>query len=111
MLLDNNSAFLAENIKMLSTCPVCKAKYPKASSFILDDNKEANLVYLKCQNCSSSVVALLYLNGFGVNTIGLVTDLSGSDVMRIKNKKKVTADNIIDLYNKLENDSVNQIFN
>lgn len=69
---------------------------------ILGDNGESRLLHLRCQKCSSSILALVLLSPAGVNSIGLLTDLSFEDVRRFKSGNSVNTDDVLKVHEMME---------
>ena len=87
-----------EGIKIVSHCPVCHLQYNPVEAKILGEIDNAHLIYIKCQNCSAAVLALISTNHFGISSIGLLTDLDGSEVLNIKNREAVDASDVLDVW-------------
>lgn len=91
-----------ENLKVLSHCPVCQKAYNPMTANIVEEREGAHLVHITCNYCQSSIVAVVVSGGFGVSSVGFVTDLSSEDVARLKSSTRVSSDDILDLYKALE---------
>ncbi len=99
-----SSNFFHEGLKLISYCPVCNNRYEQVEAKILEEHDESYLIYLKCRNCSSSVVALVMTGMLGVTSVGLVTDLNSEEVIKFKQAKNVTADEVIAIHQLLGED-------
>jgi len=87
-----------ENLRVISSCPICNARYHSAELKILEERNEAKLVYIQCRKCRSSVLAVVLANQLGVSSVGLVTDLSGEDVLKFRRQPVVSGDDVLDLH-------------
>ena len=87
-----------EHLRVISTCPICSARYHSAELKILEERQEAQLVYIQCRKCRSSVLAVVLANQLGVSSVGLVTDLSGDDVLKFRRQPVVSGDDVLDLH-------------
>lgn len=84
-----------DGLKIVSRCPVCQIEHNPIETALLDEAGGSHLIYIKCKNCGSGVVAAITPTGMGVNSIGLVTDLSGYEVTQIKDEPRVSADDVL----------------
>jgi len=78
-----------ESLRVVSThCPVCNSRY----------KNDAHLVHITCQQCRSAILAVVLVNGTGISSIGLVTDLTSEDVLKFRDAGALTHDDVIDLH-------------
>lgn len=91
-----------EGLKLLSHCPVCQHRYNPFTAHVVEERDGAQLVHVTCNQCSSSIVALVLSGGFGVSSVGFITDLSSDDVLRLKHSETVTSDDVLTLYKELD---------
>lgn len=91
-----------EHFKLASQCPVCNAKHTHAETRLLGENDGMKLVYVRCRKCKTSVVAVMFQNAFGITSAGLVTDLSGDEVLKFKDAEPVSGDDVLELYQALQ---------
>lgn len=101
-----------ENLKVISTCPICNGKYYSSKSYyadakILDERDHGHLLHIQCKRCKSCVVALIMSNGMGVSSVSLVTDLTSHDVMKFRARAAIQMNDIIDLHKELMNNTKN----
>lgn len=87
-----------ENLRIISTCPVCGMRYNSAEIILLAEKEDKHFVYIKCKKCQTSVIALILANNFGISSMGLVTDLTGEDVMKFKKLPAVNINDVIDAH-------------
>ena len=74
---------------------------------ILEQRDDAQLVYIRCQKCSSSILALMLAHPLGVSTVGVLTDLSVDEVYHYRTATAVSEDDVLTTYKDLQNcDSV-----
>lgn len=69
---------------------------------MLEERDEAHLVHIQCSSCGSSIVALIMNSAIGLTSMGLVTDLTGDDVLRFKDEAAVTADDVLGFHQVIE---------
>lgn len=87
-----------ENLRVISSCPICNARYHTAEIRVLEERADAQLVYLQCRKCRSSVLAVVLANPLGVSSVGLVTDLSGDDVLKFRHQNVLSGDDVLDVH-------------
>jgi len=95
-----------ENLKIISSCPVCSQKYNMSEIKILERKNDAHLIYIQCPSCRSSVLAVILANYFGVSSVGLVTDLTSRDVLKFKNLDNVTTNDVIEIHKEFDNKEI-----
>src|SRR3990170_1688035 len=98
MLPHKRSSFFEESLKLLSSCPICRAQYNPIKANVLEEHDEAHLIHIQCERCSSSVVAKVTTSNGGATSVGLVTDLTPDDVLRFKTAKPVSADDVLEVH-------------
>lgn len=94
-----------EGLKMISHCPVCHYSNTAIEAKVLDENDHAHLVYIKCKRCQSAVLALFSTNGFGVNSIGVITDFDSYEVSKFKDLPRVGIDDVLAVKEALNDDA------
>lgn len=92
--------------KLLSVCPVCGNKYTRWKGKVLDETADAELMYVVCPHCGGAMVALVLAMGPVISSIGLITDLTSTDVDKFKMAEKITEDDLIELHNILANNQL-----
>lgn len=65
---------------------------------MLEEKDGAHLIHVECNNCHSSIVAVIITGGIGVSSVGLITDLTSSDVMRFKESPPINEDEVLEAY-------------
>jgi len=65
---------------------------------VLEEKDGAHLIHVECNNCHSSIVAVIITGGIGVSSVGLITDLTSSDVMRFKESPPINEDEVLEAY-------------
>jgi len=99
-----NPYFTHHGLKTILYCPVCSTHYNSLCTRILEEKENTHLIHMECLKCGTSVVALVMLEGVGLNSVGLITDLTSQDVLKFKNSEFITLDDVIDLHLLLKND-------
>ncbi len=93
------SNFGSEALKLITYCPLCEAPYNPLRARVLEDRGDAHLLHIQCTNCGSAIVATITASGFGITSVGLITDLTGDDVLRFKDERSLVADDVLNLHN------------
>lgn len=94
--------FFGDGLKLISHCPICNAKHNILKAKVLEEKKGSHLIHVTCDKCKSSIIALVLSNPLGISSIGLVTDLDSEEVLKFKEGKNITPDEIIEFHKKLE---------
>lgn len=100
---NNQSGKFPEGLRIISHCPVCHYNYNQAEVKLLDELDNAQLIYIRCKNCNSAIVALVSINSIGISSIGLVTDLDGNEIQNFRELTEVSGDDVLSVYQALEN--------
>lgn len=86
-------------LRLISYCPLCEAAYNPLRARILDEREDAHLLHIQCASCGSSIVALVVSSALGITSVGLVTDLTGDDVLKFKDDRIMSADDVLEFHN------------
>lgn len=100
-----------ENLKIITSCPICNLKYSSAEIRVIEERNDAHLVYIKCGRCQSSILAIVTANQLGVSSVGILTDLSGEDILKFKKQPAVSTNDVIDMHQLLKSKSLSDYIN
>ncbi|MBI5230015.1 MAG: hypothetical protein HY981_01815 [Candidatus Magasanikbacteria bacterium] len=92
-----------EDLRLVSVCPLCKAKKEAIKTQVVDENEEAHLLHMQCGECGSAVVAVVVHASSGLNSVGMLTDLTYDDVLKFRAAAPIEIDNILAFYEALKN--------
>ncbi len=92
------------DLQILTACPLCHAKYNPLKTEIMAEREDAHLLYLVCRQCGSAVVAVVTTGGAGLNSWGMVTDLTSQELASITADRAILDDDLLDLHAWLERD-------
>ncbi len=95
--------FSPGNSRVVSYCPLCDSNYNLLEAKILEQREDAQLVYIKCRTCASSILALILAHPLGVSTVGLLTDLSINEVYKYRAGQPISEDDVLNIYQDLQN--------
>ncbi|MBI4122280.1 MAG: hypothetical protein HY461_03030 [Parcubacteria group bacterium] len=94
--------FSPEGLKMISRCPLCNEHYQPFQASIVEEKEEAQLLHIQCSKCQSSIVALIVSGHLGLTSVGLITDLTSSDVECFKDAPDVSEAMVLAAYAELK---------
>jgi hypothetical protein len=92
-----------EDLKFVSYCPLCRHNFNSLEARILEQAGDNHLLHIICSRCFSSILVLVLASDLGISSFGLVTDLTGDDVIKFKNQLSVSEDDVIFLHSLLKN--------
>ncbi|MBI5466144.1 MAG: hypothetical protein HY974_02565 [Candidatus Kerfeldbacteria bacterium] len=95
------SHHLPEVLRLISYCPLCEAAYSPLQARVLEEREDAHLLHIQCSHCHSSIVALVLSSAIGITSVGLVTDLTGDDVLRFKDAEALNTDEVLSFHHLL----------
>jgi transcription elongation factor Elf1 len=104
--MKNPMRHLGESLRLVSSCPLCGAKYTQECASIIEENKSAFLIHVQCQKCQSSVVSTMTRGQVGVSSVGLITDLTSDDVAKFHREQPLDSEDVLDLHDFLQDNSV-----
>lgn len=90
-----------DGLRIVSRCPVCQREHNPTETAILDEVDGAHLIYIKCKNCNSGVVATVSLGAMGISSLGAVTDLNSKEIMEIKDRGPIDENDVVEIYREL----------
>jgi hypothetical protein len=87
-----------DTLRLVSYCPVCHYHYDPFEAKILEEGKGVHLIHVRCSRCNSAIVALIMTSSVGVSSVGLVTDLDGSEIVKFKDYHRISGDDVLAMY-------------
>jgi len=94
------NSYSSEVLKLI-TCPLCDKPYRPLQARVLEERDDAHLVHIQCRACGSAIVAVITHSGFGITSIGLVTDLTSEEVLQFKDSGLIAADEVLEIHAQL----------
>ncbi|MCL5666664.1 MAG: hypothetical protein M1383_02740 [Patescibacteria group bacterium] len=88
-------------------CPICGFKYNLQNTKVIDSQQDERLgeakilIHSDCSKCKSSVMFNVEIKGPEVFSVGMVTDLTGSDSAKFKNREPISANEVINIHQSL----------
>ncbi len=107
--MQQNKSF--DGLNLVSYCPLCNTHYNPKDANLLEEKDGAHLIHLQCSHCSSSIVAVIITGGLGVSSVGLITDLTGEDVIKFKNASWINEDDVIEAYKSITQGDFTSLLN
>ena len=95
---------IIEWLSQILRCPICGHRYNLEQTKIIDSKESkpavgANLlVHTDCEQCRSSVVFSIAVDGPEVFSVGMVTDLTSNDTTKFKNSRVLTANDVLAMH-------------
>jgi len=80
---------------LITHCPVCGLRYNPLEAKVVEEVNNAHLVHIKCRHCQGSILAVIAASALGISSVGLITDLSGDDVIKFKQAEPISFDDVI----------------
>ncbi len=86
--------------ELLFICPVCNRKYEKAGVRVVQEKESGFLIHAFCHFCQNSSLAVYSKNNREREAVamGMLTDLSYEEACQLKQKKPISADEVLDAY-------------
>ncbi len=93
--------FSNDSLRLVSYCPLCEARYAQGNARLLAEEGETRLIHMTCKKCGGATLSLVLENPSGGSSVGMVTDLTHGDVMRLHRSRRVSTDDVIDVHKAL----------
>jgi transcription elongation factor Elf1 len=91
------------NLKSLTKCPLCKAKYNHSQAIVLEEGNNRTVFHLTCEKCGSAVLAFITEGKQGIISLGLATDLSSKEARIILKGHPIDKEEVLKIYKYLNN--------
>lgn len=91
-------------MRLNGRCPICNTVYDLQKYRVIGERDHNILTYIQCSHCGSAMLSLMSMNQFGLQAIGLLTDLTGDEVLPFERGDEVTENDVISLHRALEED-------
>lgn len=87
-----------DGVKILSNCPICNSRYRADEIRVIEEMGNGHMLHMQCKKCKSCLVAIIFSNNMGINSVTLITDLNSQDVIKFKDKEPISIDDVIDMH-------------
>lgn len=91
------------NLKNLTKCPLCKAKYDNSQTFVLEEAAHRTIFHLTCSKCQSAIFAFITESKQGIVSLGLATDLTAQEAREMFKKSPIDKEEVLKVYKYLNN--------
>lgn len=100
----HNFKNLNKYLGIMSECPTCKAKIMDLN--VIEESNNSYLIHSRCKKCENSVLLLALATELGVNVIGMATDLSMDEIIKLRNSDDfISSDDVIEMHKLIKNGS------
>ena len=93
-------------MQLIQVCPLCETSYNPMEARIVGERDESHLVHIQCKKCLNSLLALVMVSPVGMQSIGVITDLTVDDVSRFREGNEVGLDDAIGIHTLLHRDDL-----
>ncbi len=83
---------------LLTHCPICHSLYAKKEVKLVEEKDDAKLYHSYCQACGHGLLAYVLEVAGGISSIGLITDASGVDMVRLADNQAISSDECVDAH-------------
>ncbi len=87
-----------KGMRVIRDCPLCEGEYELDDMSILKEKNNSMLVHATCPHCNNAVLSVMVVSEVGLSSLGLVTDLSQKDVVRLQDKEPVSDDEFLEFH-------------
>lgn len=96
------------DLRVLTACPFCNTSYSIRAARVLAQKDDGHVVHIECRNCGGSIVALILAGGIGVQSVGVVTDLTREEVEKYSRQSAVKGDDVLAMHELMNGSSALQ---
>ena len=82
----------------MKECPLCGAVYKASAVATIEEHESGHLVHVTCSKCQNAILAMVMITPIGMNSVGMVTDLSAADVVRFRRRAPITEDELLNFH-------------
>lgn len=91
------------NPDFLSKCSFCGGVLEQNDLTTLEEQEHKTVFHIFCSRCRTSLISVLFSNQGGIVNLGIATDLDKNEVKNKFYKKTISADEVIDAHEFIEN--------
>lgn len=103
---DSFPPFFEEGLRLVAHCPLCEAKLNPIKAELVEERDDLHVLHVQCSKCKGSLLVILVQTTVGINSVVMVSDLSYADVCSFKQKGSLTADQVIDIHQLLQEEDI-----
>ncbi len=79
-------------LPLMTHCPMCRGLYPTEGIKLIAERSRVKLFHSTCSTCGHGLFCYIIENGGGVGAVGLVTDASALDAMRLFDASAISSE-------------------
>lgn len=98
------------DLRVLTACPFCNTSYSIRAARVLAQKDDAHVVHIECRQCGGSIVALILAGGVGMQSVGVVTDLTRHEVEKFSHHTTVSPDDVLAVHQLVSPDTPLSLF-
>ncbi len=87
-----------DRLKLVAFCPLCGSRSSKIDACVLGGEGETQLLHVTCRRCSTHILTLTMVGQAGAGAVGLVTDLSAEDAIRLSQTQAISTNDILHMH-------------
>ena len=91
-----------QELTLGTQCPLCTHEYKKEEVCILEEQGGTQLLHITCAACQHAMLTFVMTSQLGISSIGMLTDLSMQDVVRIKRVDPLDEDAVLAFHSLLQ---------
>lgn len=88
----------SEQLKIISSCPVCNAQNFPEQIKVINQSEGSHLLFIQCRKCKGRVVVLVTQSMHGLSSVGILTELNSDEIMKFSQRLPIVANDVIDVY-------------
>lgn len=89
---------------VLKTCPLCTCEYSQSDVQVLEEEEGLQLIHVTCASCQNAILAYIVESTVGLSSVGMLTDLTVTDVTRLRDTDPVGDNEVLALSQALRHD-------
>lgn len=95
---------IERGVNHLKTCPECTQEYKEKQLDVIFEKGSVRVVHIVCDRCYHKVVSLVATTVFGMSSLGMTTDLSAEDFVRMAHLHSPKEDDLLDFHSFLHDE-------
>lgn len=96
-------------LRVFSECPLCAHKYKRKEISLVEEDGNTQLVHIFCGECKHALLACIMVSHVGLGTVGMITDLSAEDAIRVRDNV-IESDDVLHISELLQSQFSSHIF-
>jgi len=92
-------------LTLVKQCPLCTHLYTEAEVRILEEESGTQLLHITCATCQHAMLTFVMTSQLGTSSIGMLTDLTVSDVLRMRDRDPISDDDVLQFHTVLHGSS------